>query len=332
MFDNFSKKYIYTQNTRGRKTTSDFLKKLGLSFDGNVNVTINILDGKKIIATASAEKNLIKCIGVDENYRSKGLMNTLISEIISHQYDNNIYDLSIITKIENEKVIQSLGFETICETENIILMENNKKKFKKYLENISKNKVAKEQSSAIVMNLNPITKGHMYLIEKAAKESEQVYIFIVSEDKSKVPFETRVKLAKESTKFLENVKIIEGGDYIISSKTFPTYFSKNVDEWINNYCDLDLKLFGKFISKELNIRKRYVGKEPYCELTSFYNKKMKEILPLYNIQVTEIERLEQNQKAISASLVRKLAEKGNISKIKELVPEATYKYYISKED
>jgi len=61
-------------------------------------------------------------------------------------------------------------------------------------------------------------------------------------------------------------------------------------------------------------------------------KKMKEILPLYNIQITEVERLEQKQKAISASLVRKLAEEGNISQIKELVPEATYKYYISKED
>ena len=332
MFENFSKEYILSNNKKRREKTSKFLRTLNLNFDENTNITINILDGKKIVATASAEKNLIKCIGVDKNYRSKGLMNTLISEIIRYQYEKNIYDLSIITKIKNKDIIQSLGFETICETKNIILMENNKNKFNKYLENISDNKLANVESSAIVMNLNPITKGHMFLIEKAAKESQQVYIFIVSEDKSKVPFKTRLKLAKESTKHLENVKIIEGGDYIISSQTFPTYFSKNVDEWINNYCDIDLKLFGKYIAEKLNIRKRYVGKEPYCELTSFYNKKMKEILPLYNIQITEVERLEQKQKAISASLVRKLAEEGNISQIKELVPEATYKYYISKED
>lgn len=44
---------------------------------------------------------------------------------------------------------------------------------------------------AIVMNCNPFTYGHQYLIETAARLVNLLYIFVVEEDKSIFPFSQR---------------------------------------------------------------------------------------------------------------------------------------------
>ena len=41
--------------------------------------------------------------------------------------------------------------------------------------------------AAIVMNANPFTLGHQYLVEKAAAENDLVHLFMVSEDASLFP-------------------------------------------------------------------------------------------------------------------------------------------------
>jgi [citrate (pro-3S)-lyase] ligase len=328
MFAEIKKEFIKNYDFEGRKKTASFLKEVGIEYDENIDITINLIKGNSIVASASAEKNLIKCIGVNLEYRSEGFLNTLFSDLIAYKYKEGIYDLSLFTKSEYEELIGSLGFYTVCKTENIVFMENNKNKFKNYLKNLPKIE-CNGSIAAIVMNLNPITNGHLYLIETAASENDLLYIFVVSEDKSVVPFEARYKLAEESTQHIKNVVLIKGGDYIISSTTFPSYFSKDYNSWINNYCELDLTIFSKYIAKELKISKRYVGTEPYCKLTNYYNKMMSEILPLYGIDLIQIERAVSENEAISASRVRKLADEGNFEALKSLVPEATYKYLIS---
>jgi [citrate (pro-3S)-lyase] ligase len=331
MFSEYKKEYIDRYNSLGRLQTNSFLKSINIEYDENIDITINLIKNDTIIASASAEKNLIKCIGANPEFRSEGLLNTLFSDLVAYKYNQEIYNLSLFTKAEYEKLISSLGFYTICKTENIVFMENHNHKFEEYLENLPKFK-SDGSIGAIVMNLNPITNGHLYLIEKAASENDLLYIFVVSEDQSVVPFETRYRLALESTKHLKNVVLIKGGDYIISSTTFPSYFSKNYNHWINNYCELDLTIFSKYIAKKLNISKRYVGTEPYCQLTNYYNQKMSEILPHYGIDFILIERLFSENGAISASQVRKLADEGDFKTLKALVPEATYNYLISKKN
>ena len=53
---------------------------------------------------------------------------------------------------------------------------------------------------AIVMNCNPFTLGHLYLIEYAAKEVDQLFIFVVEEDASFFSFDDRIMLVREGTK------------------------------------------------------------------------------------------------------------------------------------
>ena len=328
MFYEYRKEYVLKSDENNRNKSALFLKTIGIEYDSNIDITINIIKNDKIVATISAEKNLVKCIGVSPDLRSEGLMNVLFSDLMSYQYNMGFYNLSLFTKAEYEIIIASLGFYTICKTENIVFMENHKKKFADYLDDLPKSDCDGTVAS-IVMNLNPITNGHLYLIEKASAENDVLFVFIVSEDRSVVPFDIRYQLAKTSARHLKNVVLVKGGDYIISSSTFPSYFTKDYNSWINNYCELDLTIFSKYIAKRLNISKRYVGTEPYCKVTSYYNKVMSKILPKYNIQYIEVPRLLSEDDAISASRVRKLAGEGDFKALESLVPEATYKYLIS---
>ena len=40
------------------------------------------------------------------------------------------------------------------------------------------------------MNCNPFTLGHKYIVEKAARENDNVIIFVVEEDKSSFPIQS----------------------------------------------------------------------------------------------------------------------------------------------
>ena len=85
-----------------------------------------------------------------------------------------------------------------------------------------------KECGSIVMNCNPFTKGHRYLIEYAAKQVDRLYIFVVKEDKSFFKYEDRFEMVKQGTADLKNVVVVSSGKFIISSLTFPEYFPINV--------------------------------------------------------------------------------------------------------
>lgn len=182
----------------------------------------------------------------------------------------------------------------------------------------------------IVMNCNPFTFGHRYLIETAAKQVDTLYIFVVEENKSFFEFEDRYQLVKLGTQDLENVIVLPSGKFIISALTFPGYFYKdsNKDAIVDTSKDVDL--FGKYIAKALNITTRFVGEEPIDLVTRQYNRTMQERLPLYGIKCVEIPRKEIKDQVISASRVRKCLKEKDFEQIKELVPKTTYDYLVQK--
>ncbi|MCM1227451.1 MAG: adenylyltransferase/cytidyltransferase family protein [Clostridium sp.] len=183
---------------------------------------------------------------------------------------------------------------------------------------------------SIVMNCNPFTLGHRYLIEKALEKCDFLMIFVVEEDKSLFTFEERLMLIKEGTKDLKNVKIIASGKFIISSLTFSGYFCKSELQDKKIDASLDINIFADKIAPCLNIKKRFAGEEPTDNVTRQYNQAMRNILPEHGIEFVEIPRLESDGEAISASKVRKLYEDKDFEALKKLVPETTLKYLISK--
>lgn len=138
---------------------------------------------------------------------------------------------------------------------------------------------------AIVMNCNPFTLGHQYLIEYASKQVEILIIFVVEENKSYFEFEDRIELVRQGTKHLDNVYVIPSGKMIISTVTFPGYFLKDTPEAVNLDTSMDVSIFGEYIARAFHIKTRFVGEEPFDIVTRNYNESMKRILPQYGIEL-----------------------------------------------
>lgn len=187
---------------------------------------------------------------------------------------------------------------------------------------------ASEQAvfGSIVMNCNPFTKGHRYLIDRALEKSDYLVVFVVEEDKSIFPFEDRFRLVAEGTEDLPNVILIPSGKFIISSLTFSEYFNKS--ELQDRVVDTstDVLMFVREIAPCLRIQKRFAGEEPLDAVTRQYNESMKKILPEYGMEFVEIPRAETEGQVISASRVRALLENKEFDAIEHLVPETTFRY------
>lgn len=309
-----------------------FLNKFDLGLDKDIDYTLTAKEDGVIKATCSKSKNVLKCFAVDEDLRGEGVSSTLISKLIDKLFQEGIYHSFIFTKVKNIPIFSSLGYKVVHQVKEAALLEGGTYDINTYLDNlIKKYDITTAKKAAIVMNCNPFTLGHKYLIEKTAEENEEVIVFIVEEDKSIFPFEDRYNLVKKGTSHLKNVKVIPGGEYIISQATFPSYFLKEENVRLKAYTELDAGIFAKYFCSKLNINKRYVGNEPYCKVTSAYNDSLKDILSQYGVELHIIERRKSNDKEISASEVRKLIKENKPESLKDILPEVTLDYLNSQD-
>ena len=198
----------------------------------------------------------------------------------------------------------------------------------KYLDYLKKEKIDRPRKvGSIVMNCNPFTLGHQYLIENATKQVDFLYIFCL-EGKSFFSFPDRFIMLSRGTASYPNVKVLRGGNFIISTLTFPDYFMKDDKKAVTSPPTLDLDLFANYIAPTLDISVRFAGTEPTCDVTSYYNSMMKDVLPTHGIEFREMDRVCTNGTPVSASLVRKHIKENNLAAIAELVPPTTYDYIV----
>ena len=185
---------------------------------------------------------------------------------------------------------------------------------------------------AIIMNCNPFTKGHKYLIEKAREMVDFLYVFVVEEDKSYYSFKDRFEMVKRGVSDLNNIKVLPSGNFILSKDTFAQYFDK---ESITEVEDMswDIRIFGEVVAKELGITYRFVGEEPKDIVTREYNETMKRILPEYGINVIEIPRISTpDRDVISATTVRKLIQVKDWEGLEKYCPKSTIEFLKGKSE
>ncbi|HEY8364804.1 MAG TPA: [citrate (pro-3S)-lyase] ligase [Haloplasmataceae bacterium] len=323
---------IYLGNQEQVNTVRQFLNKFDLSYEDDIDYTLVVYEKESIIATASKAKNILKCFAILPQYQGLGITNNLVKKIEDRMFQEGLYHFFIITPSYNKLIFTSIGYQEIITSSNIMILENGNININRFLHNIKNNNyIDDKEKTCIIMNANPFSLGHLYLIEKACKENEEVLVFVVSENKSSFPFNIRYRLVKEGTKHLQNVKILETGPYLVSNLTFPTYFLKNKNDVVNIQTKMDCEIFTKYYQPIFNIKRRYIGTEPYCEVTKAYNTMMKEILPQKGVEVIEIERVKVNDEIVSASKIRHLLRSNNYELLKKLVPLTTYNYLVSQE-
>lgn len=307
------------------------LQREGIRRDGNLDYICAMFDENyKVIGTGSCFGNTLRCFAVSSDHQGEGLLNQIITHLIEVQCARGNLHLFLYTKVKSAKFFGDLGFYEIARVEDtLVFMENRRDGFGSYLRNLEKTKTG-GKSAALVMNANPFTLGHQYLVEKAAAACDTLHLFVVSEDASLVPFAVRKRLVAEGVAHLPNVILHDSGPYIISNATFPSYFLKDEAAVISGHARLDLAVFTK-IAKALNITARYVGEEPTSQVTGLYNQIMQEQLPKAGMECIVIPRKEVNGKAISASTVRVALQNGDWDTLKTLVPPSTFRYFTSPE-
>lgn len=307
------------------------LEQEGIRRDANLDYTCGLFDeDRRLAATGSAFGNTLRCFAVDKGRQGEGLLNQIVSHLMSYQAERGLFHLFVYTKVKSAKFFRDLGFYEIARVEDALsFLENRPRGFRDYCANLARSR-REGKSAAIVMNANPFTLGHRHLVERAAAENDTVHLFVLSEDASLVPFEVRWKLVNEGVADLSNVRCHKSGPYIISSATFPSYFLRDEEAVILGHARLDLQLFGS-IAQALGVTARYVGEEPTSQVTGLYNEVMSEELPKGGIRCVVVPRLEQGGAAVSASTVRKLIHDGRLEDIRPLVPESTWNYFTSAE-
>ena len=328
-----------------RRQVEDFLGSNGLRL-GEVDLYLAVLSEEgAILAGGGLQRDILKCLAVSAEARSLGLSVPLISRLISVASERGYTNVKVFTKPENRSVFESLGFKLLAEAPKAILMENGRG-LEEYCDYLRGHRAF----GVIVMNANPFTLGHRYLIEQSdfstqpvglgrndkasvipsdarRAESRNLVVIPVKEDASRFPYSERLEMIRTGSGDMADV--VEGSDYQISAATFPTYFLKNLSDAAETQMRLDIDLFGRHIAPALGAHVRFVGTEPADPLTARYNALMKELLPKYGVEVVEISRLTDLESPVTATRVRSLLDAGQFKAASALTPESTWPYLLA---
>lgn len=321
---------LHPLDRRAQAKMDALLSREGIQRDGSLSYSAAIYDDDmNMIATGSLFENTLRCLAVDSAHRGEGLMATIVSHLIQVQMEHGNTHLFLYTKKDSAQFFSPLGFTEIARVgDRLVFMENHRDGFARYLRSLAPYS-GEAPGAALVMNANPFTLGHAHLLDRAARENERVVLFVLSEDRSLVPYADRLAMVKAAAAQYKNVSVVSSGSYMISSATFPSYFLKDAELVTKTHAELDATLFTQ-IASALNITRRYVGEEPFSQTTHLYNEALGRVLPGAGIELIVIPRAEQAGEAISASHVRQLIHDGRIDDIQPLVPETTYAYLTSE--
>ncbi|WP_319371634.1 [citrate (pro-3S)-lyase] ligase [uncultured Ilyobacter sp.] len=325
---------VHLKNPSELKEVKDFLQKFDLGFEDDIDYTVAIREQGEIVATCSKAKDVLKCFAIDNCMQGTGITNIMLKSLQDKLFEEGIFHSYIFTKPVYESIFTSLGYSVVEKVDKVVLLEGGMCGIGKFLDKISSEFSIDSSTpkAALVMNCNPFTLGHRYLVERASANAQEVLLFVVEENKSLFPFDVRYDLVKKGVSDLKNVKVIPGGKYIISSATFPAYFLRESGEFLQAYTTLDAKIFANYFCRKFNILERFVGEEPYCDVTNSYNAALSEILVKSGVNVHVIKRKEGSEETgyISASKVRESIRENdgiNSEELSRLIPESTMEFF-----
>ena len=175
----------------------------------------------------------------------------------------------------------------------------------------------------VVLNANPCTNGHVFLIEEALKQVDLLYVFLVEESKGSFSYIDREYMLSENFKDNPRIRILSGGKVLTSELGFPEYFNReSTPKRINPL--LNHKIFAFRIAPLLGITHRFFGSEPYDRVTQELNHTAEQFLPKNGIDVTIIDRCKVHGDIISAKTVRDLYSNKKLYELAEFVPTSTF--------
>lgn len=307
-----------------------------LELDALIELVVIGLAQGRVIACAGLYHNTIKCVAIDQRLRGESLSLRLASEVIKLAAERGYFHLFLYSAPHNIQFFRGWGFYPLVEVPNlVVVMENSPVAIRSYCDKLRQQRRPGAKIASIVLNANPFTLGHRYLVEKAARECDWLHLFVVREDASVFSYSDRFELVVEGVKDIKNLTLYQGSDYIISRATFPGYFLKAKALIDDSWAAIDLLLFREYIAPALGITNRYVGAEPLDPVTNQYNRDMRTWLEQAPskappVTVVEVARAAVGDTPISATEVRRLLTTRDFSRIAKLVPPTTLQFLETK--
>ena len=332
---------------RQRRQIETFLQANGLRYD-DVDYYAALVDesSDEMIAGGGLKGCVIKCVAVADGHKGEAVANVIVSHLLAKANEDGYQCVKLYTKPHNRQLFESLSFRLIAEAPNAILMETGVGGIEKWSYELRvtndelriksdelgvrndelRIKSVRKPIGAIVMNANPFTLGHRFLVEQSSELVERLYVVVVREDCSMFSYSERKAMVIQGVRDIGNVVVVDGSDYAVSAATFPTYFLKQISDATDTQITLDLDIYRRRIAPALGATIRFFGSEPTDPLTRRYNELMHQ--QLGEDHVHEIQRKQQDGSPISASRVRKAMLEGRLWDAIQMVPPTTIPYII----
>ncbi|HAC40718.1 MAG TPA: hypothetical protein DCF48_04015 [Rikenellaceae bacterium] len=182
-----------------------------------------------IVAGAGIAGDVLKCLAVAPEVRSEGLLVPLVSRIMS---DHASPSFKVFTKPEYQAVFESLGFRLLASAPLAVLLEKGHglEDYCSYLRSFRR----PGRNGVVVMNANPFTLGHQYLLQQAASQVDHLFVIPVKEDVSMFSYEERRAMicAGSAGPAAEGIYFSGRGpkNQIPSAIANPSHDSNHVDE------------------------------------------------------------------------------------------------------
>ena len=323
---------------RDRQDAARLVQAHGLTWEDVCDDVVGIYDAERLVATAARAGYVLKMFAIDEAAQGTSALGELATALMDRGRAAGHESFFVFTRPEHANSFAQCNFRLLVSGGGVALLEFGGG-FERYVAEqheaaarhgrkpeAGSPKPDSRGAAAVVLNANPFTRGHQYLVETAASRVERLYVFVVREDRSIFPFAVRDRLVRAGTAHLANVAVLDTGRYAVSAGTFPSYFLRARDNAALMQMEVDVRLFGACLAPAFGIGCRFVGHEPYCETTAAYNDTMRRVLPEYGVTLEEIPRLGDANGFISATRVRAALADGRLDEVAWMLPETTAEY------
>jgi [citrate (pro-3S)-lyase] ligase len=296
----------------------------GLRFEPEFDDLAGLFENGQLVACGARAGYVLKMLAIAPSHQGTDALGRLVTQLILSAISAGHDTVFVFTLPQNVASFEALNFRLLVTTSQAALLEHGPG-IQDYLASHA-SQITPGRNGAVVINGNPFTKGHLYLVECAAQRVDRLYLFVVREDRSVFPFAVRFRLAQEATAHLRNVTVLDTSRYAVSAGTFPSYFLKRLDEAALAQMQIDLCLFAEHIAPRFHIACRFVGQEPLCPTTAAYNRLMAEVLGEHGIEWVELPRVRVGDLPISATQVRKAFAENDMETLRDLVPPTTLEF------
>ncbi|MDR1238395.1 MAG: [citrate (pro-3S)-lyase] ligase [Propionibacteriaceae bacterium] len=306
------------------------LAEAGLTREPHIDVFAVAYLDRRLVGCLGLDGGVVKCAAIAESIQGFNVLGRLFSELRCQALLAGHVNLRCYTKPSYRRRFEALGFTAIAEVPKYaVLLEDDPSGITDYAAGLATTFRPGKRIGGVVMNANPFTYGHRYLLEAATAYCDVVHVFVVGEDVSRFSYAQRFRMVSEGVQDMpqrDQLVVHPGSPYVVSRSTFPQYFLHDSADVTRAYTGIDLQIFRRHIATALGIRHRFLGTEPTSQITAEYNRGMgywlreaPEAAP--PISVHEIQRV--GDPPISASRVRRALDAGRWDEIAELVPPTT---------